>query len=74
MKSIRGSMLKYSSRKDLLQAGLVLILCLLLLPFAGGWIPLVEFTDEEIAIQVYPDHLQMIGTYHYANPFPFPIT
>ncbi len=54
--------------------GSLLLLGLLLLPFSLGWLPIVRFTAEEIAIAVYPDHIQMNGTYHYENPFPFPVT
>jgi hypothetical protein len=52
---------------------LFLVLFFLALPFLAGILPIVRFTDEQIDIRVYPDHVLMQGTYVYQNPFPFPV-
>ena len=66
--------MKLSLPKQLLPGGIAFLCCLVIFPFTAGWLPLVRFTDEEIAIEVYPDHLWMTGIYHYENPYPFPVT
>lgn len=43
------------------------------LPFLAGILPIVRFTDEQIDIRVFADHVVMLGTYGYQNPFPFPV-
>ncbi len=68
------NMVKSLKRKNIIQGSIVLFLCFLTLPLVMGWIPLVNFTEEEIEIQVYPDHIWMTGIYIYENPFPFPVT
>ena len=52
---------------------LFLVLFFLALPFLGGILPIVRFTEEQIDIRVYPDHVLMQGVYVYQNPFPFPV-
>lgn len=52
---------------------LSLLLCALTLPFLTGFYPIVRFTDEQIDIRVYPDHVWVDGYYVYKNPFPFPV-
>ena len=53
---------------------LFLLLFFALLPFLAGMLPIVRFTDEQIDIRVFADHVVMQGTYVYQNPFPFPVT
>lgn len=48
--------------------------CLLVLPFLAGVYPVVNFTEEEINITVYPGHVHVKGAYLYENPYPFPVT
>ena len=52
---------------------LFLVLFFLTLPFLAGMLPIVRFTEEQIDIRVYPDHVLMQGIYVYQNPFPFPV-
>lgn len=50
-----------------------LLLCALVLPFLAGFYPIVRFTEEQIDIDVYPDHVWVKGIYVYRNPFPFQV-
>ncbi len=50
-----------------------LLLCALVLPFPAGFYPIVRFPEEQIDIDVYPDHVWVKGIYVYRNPFPFPV-
>lgn len=52
---------------------LFLLVFFLTLPFLTGILPIVRFTEEQIDIRVFPDHVVMQGTYVYQNPFPFPV-
>ena len=52
---------------------LFLVLFFLTLPFLAGMLPIVRFTEEQIDIRVYPDHVLMQGIYVYQNPFPLPV-
>ena len=52
---------------------LFLLVFFLTLPFLSGILPIVRFTDEQIDIQVFPEHVVMQGTYVYQNPYPFPV-
>ena len=52
---------------------LSLLLCVLLFPFMAGFYPIVRFPEEQIDIEVYPDHIWVKGIYAYKNPFPFPV-
>ncbi len=52
---------------------LFLLLFFVTLPFLAGILPIVRFTDEQINIRVFKDHVEMQGTYVYQNPFPFPV-
>lgn len=52
---------------------LFLLLFFVTLPFLAGILPIVRFTDEQINIRVFNDHVEMQGTYVYQNPFPFPV-
>jgi len=54
---------------------LVITLCILFtLPVTLGTIPLVQFTHEEIDILVLSDRIDVTATYHYRNPYPFPVS
>jgi hypothetical protein len=54
---------------------IVITLCVfLVMPFATGAIPLVQFTHEEIDIHVWSDRIDVTATYHYRNPYPFPVS
>ncbi len=50
-----------------------ILLTILILPFLTGLYPMVRFTEEQITINVYPDHVIVKGLYVYKNPFPFPV-
>ncbi len=50
-----------------------LLLCILVTPFLAGFYPIVRFTQEQIDIRLYSDHVWVTGTYVYNNPFPFPV-
>ena len=52
---------------------LFLLAFFLALPFLTGILPIVRFTEEQIDIRIFPDHVVMQGTYVYQNPFPFPV-
>ena len=50
-----------------------LLLWVLALPFAAGIYPVVSFTEEQIDVVVYPDHVEVSGRYVYRNRFPFAV-
>jgi hypothetical protein len=50
-----------------------LLLIAVILPFASGVIPTVNFTSERIDVHVYCDEIVVEGYYFYKNPFPFPV-
>ena len=50
-----------------------LLLFIILFPFLAGLYPIVRFPEEQIDIEIYPDHVWVQGTYVYKNPFPFPV-
>ena len=50
-----------------------LLLCALALPFLAGFYPIVRFPEEQIDIEIHPDHVWIIGTYVYKKPLPFPV-
>jgi hypothetical protein len=50
-----------------------LLLIAVILPYASGVIPTVNFTSERIEVHVYPDEIVVEGFYTYENPFPFPV-
>ena len=39
-----------------------------------GLFPFVRFTEEQIDIEVYPNHIWVEGFYTFKNPFPFPVS
>jgi len=60
--------------KPLFRFAVPLFLFGILLLFLTGLYPIVLFPEEQIDIEVYPDHVWVKGTYVYKNPFPFPVT
>lgn len=52
---------------------LYLLLFGLVLPFLIGLRPIAHFTEEQIDIHVFQDHVRVNGYYIYENPFPFPV-
>ncbi|MGD8706303.1 MAG: hypothetical protein PVI84_12385 [Syntrophobacterales bacterium] len=52
---------------------LYLLLFCLVFPFLVGLRPIARFTEEQIDIHVYQDHVRVNGYYIYENPFPFPV-
>jgi len=50
-----------------------LILCLLPLPFICGLLPIVDFTEELIEINVHRERIVVDGYYTYRNRLPFPV-
>ena len=52
---------------------LALFLCVSIIPFLSGLLPIARFTEERIAITVCPDHVRVRGTYVYDNHLPFPV-
>lgn len=44
-----------------------------LILFAAGIQPSVQFPREQIDIQVHDDHIEVSGLYVYHNPWPFPV-
>jgi hypothetical protein len=50
-----------------------LLLWGLVLPLLAGFYPIVRFTQEQIDVEVHPDHVEVTGWYVYKNPFPFPV-
>ena len=52
---------------------LYLLLFGLVFPFLVGLRPIARFSEEQIDIHVYQDHVRVNGYYIYENPFPFPV-
>ncbi len=75
MKSVSRVLSKYKKLRanSSFWVYLSLSLCALTLPFLAGFYPVVRFTDEQIDVHVYQDHVMVDGHYVYKNPFPFPV-
>ena len=50
----------------------LLILAILFLILAGFY-PIVRFPEEQIDIEIYPNHVWVKGIYVYKNPLPIPV-